>query len=149
MVELKRYKCHKVVHAQPMNRGDYNKYRGWQIPADENPDDNGYLVVYGLGTDDEYESWSPKKQFDEGYTEIGEGPKVKVQTEYQELSLKMGQLWRVLRGDKPYDGNVILRGSARPKDSPIPQHQWNLLTHQYEAMKAYADILEERLRNWE
>ena len=50
----------KEVDAKPMTRGDYNKYRGWQIPADENPEDEGYLVKYS----DSYESWSPKEAFD-------------------------------------------------------------------------------------
>jgi len=65
--DLGVYLCHKVVHARPMKRGEYNRYRGWQIPADENPEDEGYLVIYGKDTEDHHESWSPKKQFDEGY----------------------------------------------------------------------------------
>lgn len=53
----------KMVEAKPMTRGEYNKYRGWTIPANENPVDNGYLVRYSDG----YESWSPQKQFEEAY----------------------------------------------------------------------------------
>lgn len=49
--------------AKPMTRGDYNIYRGWQIPENENPADEGYLVKYS----DDYESWSPKGQFDKAY----------------------------------------------------------------------------------
>ena len=64
---MQLYQCHKQVHAEPMKRGDYNTFRGWTIPADENPEDEGYKVIYGLGTPDEYVSWSPKKQFDDGY----------------------------------------------------------------------------------
>jgi len=71
MTGLKRYKCHKEVHAKPMNRGDYNLYKGWTIPTNENPEDVGYLVVYNKDTEDHYESWTPKKQLDDGYTEIG------------------------------------------------------------------------------
>jgi len=63
-----KYKCHKEVHATQMTRGDYNLYRGWTIPEDENPDEEGYLVIYNYGTDRHYESWSPKDIFDEGYT---------------------------------------------------------------------------------
>ncbi len=55
----------KEVDAKPMTRGDYNKYRGWQIPEDENPDDEGYLVKHS----DSYESWSPKEAFGEAYSE--------------------------------------------------------------------------------
>lgn len=67
MKELQKYICHKQVHAMPMTRGDYNQYRGLQIPANEDPTDNGYLVIYGRGTPDHYESWSPQKQFIDGY----------------------------------------------------------------------------------
>ena len=31
----------KLVNAAPMTRGAYNKFRGWQLPADENGDDEG------------------------------------------------------------------------------------------------------------
>lgn len=66
---FKQYTCHKQVHATPMNRGDYNDFRGWSMPPDENGEDPGYLVVYNAGTADEYVSWSPKHIFDEGYSE--------------------------------------------------------------------------------
>lgn len=57
---LKYIRCH-IVEAKPMTRGDYNKLRGWIAPANENPADEGYLVVYPDG----YESWCPKAQFEE------------------------------------------------------------------------------------
>lgn len=62
---MKDYIGTKMIQAKPMTRGDYNKYRGWQIPADENPEDEGYLVKYKDG----YESWSPKETFEEAYRE--------------------------------------------------------------------------------
>ena len=55
----------KMVEAREMSRGEYNRYRGWQIPEDEDPADEGYLVRYSDG----YESWSPKRQFEEAYRE--------------------------------------------------------------------------------
>lgn len=62
---MKKYIGTKMIEAKPMNRGDYNAYRGWPIPENENPADEGYLVVY---TDsDNYESWSPKDVFDRAY----------------------------------------------------------------------------------
>lgn len=60
---MKKYVGIKMLEAKPMNRGDYNKYRGWPIPLDENPADEGYLVKY----QDNYESWSPKQIFEESY----------------------------------------------------------------------------------
>ena len=65
----------KVVHAAPMTRGDYNFFRGWPVPADENPNDDGYLVEYADGGEPNvpgffgYVSWSPKDVFDRAYGE--------------------------------------------------------------------------------
>ena len=70
------YEGTKRVHAKPMNRGDYNSYRGWEVPADENPSDEGYLVEYvdgGRGNDSRhagYISWSPKDVFERSYKEV-------------------------------------------------------------------------------
>lgn len=65
---MKKYIGTKQIEAKPMNRGDYNKHRGWNVPDDENPNDEGYLVKYKDG----YVSWSPKKQFEEAYRISGE-----------------------------------------------------------------------------
>lgn len=70
MGDLELYQCHKRVHATPMTRGAYNEYRGWSIPENENPEDEGYLVIYNKDTKDHYESWSPKHVFDDGYTTV-------------------------------------------------------------------------------
>ena len=67
---MKNYIGTKRIEAEPMTRGDYNKYRGWTIPADENPEDEGYIVKYS----NDYISWSPKQAFEEAYSEIGENP---------------------------------------------------------------------------
>lgn len=66
----------KEVYAAPMNRQMYNDYRKWELPEDENGADEGYLVEYPDGGNNHpdhagYISWSPKKQFEEAYTEIG------------------------------------------------------------------------------
>lgn len=55
----------KIIEAKPMTRGDYNIFRGWQIPENENPEDERYLVKYPDG----YISWSPKSVFEEAYRE--------------------------------------------------------------------------------
>lgn len=57
----------KEVTGSQMNLGEYNRYRGWLIPADEDPNKDGYLVKYPDG----YESWSPAKQFEESYRSSG------------------------------------------------------------------------------
>lgn len=62
---MKKYIGTKLIKAKPMNRGDYNNYRGWTIPENENPADEGYLVAHPDG----HESWSPKQDFEEAYHE--------------------------------------------------------------------------------
>lgn len=63
----------KIINALPMNRLEYNKLRGWELPSDENGSDDGYLVEYKDGGKpnhpdfDGYISWSPKEQFDKAY----------------------------------------------------------------------------------
>ena len=47
---MKRYIGTKIIKAEPMTRGDYNKYRGWQIPVDEEPTEKGYLVKIQMDT---------------------------------------------------------------------------------------------------
>ena len=67
MPVYKRYiRCH-IVEAVPMTRGEYNKYRGWEMPANENPADEGYHIIYPDG----YESWCPKAQFEAAGRPIG------------------------------------------------------------------------------
>lgn len=63
---MKKYIGAKIISAKPMNLGDYNKYRGWQIPADEEPTREGWFVRY----DDGYETWSPKEVFEAAYRRI-------------------------------------------------------------------------------
>ena len=53
---MKQYIGIKVVAARPMTRGDYNIFRGWQIPADEDPADEGYVMKYVNG----HVQWLPK-----------------------------------------------------------------------------------------
>ena len=46
---MKQYLGVKLIHAKPMTRLEYNSFRGWDVPTDENPDDPGYLVEYQDG----------------------------------------------------------------------------------------------------
>lgn len=58
----------KQIEAKTMTLGAYNEYRGWQIPDDENPQREGYLVIYPDG----YQSWSPKEVFEDAYAWVPE-----------------------------------------------------------------------------
>ena len=60
---MKKYIGVKQVEAEPMNLGDYNKERGWNIPDDEDPLREGFIIKYPDG----YISWTPKEVFEEAY----------------------------------------------------------------------------------
>lgn len=73
---MKKYIGTKVINAKPMTRQEYNDFRGWELPSDENGSDEGYLVEYvdgGKANTPEYKgyvSWSPKDVFDKAYNEV-------------------------------------------------------------------------------
>jgi len=66
----------KLVRAKPMTRGEYNSYRQWDIPEDEDPNEGGFLVEYldgGKPNDTRrsgYISWSPADVFAKAYHQI-------------------------------------------------------------------------------
>src|SRR5690554_6486631 len=70
---MQKYIGTKTINAQPMSRQEYNDLRGWPVPADENPADEGYLVEYidgGQANHPDYAgyiSWSPKEVFERAY----------------------------------------------------------------------------------
>jgi hypothetical protein len=73
---MQQYIGVKLINAKPMNRLEYNNFRGWQLPEDENGADEGYLVEYvdgGKANTTEYAgyvSWSPKDVFERAYRPI-------------------------------------------------------------------------------
>ncbi len=70
---MQKYYGTKALQAKPMTRGDYNKYRGWGLPSNEDANERGYLVEYldgGAANDDRHEgyiSWSPADLFEKSY----------------------------------------------------------------------------------
>jgi hypothetical protein len=70
---MNRYIGTKLVNMAPMTRQEYNDFRGWTLPADENGTDEGYLVEYLDGGKPNtphyagYVSWSPKAQAEGAY----------------------------------------------------------------------------------
>ena len=72
----KTYIGTKIIRALPMARQEYNDYRGWELPANEDGDDEGYLVEYvdgGKANDprhDGYISWSPSDVFKRAYRSV-------------------------------------------------------------------------------
>ena len=73
---MKQFIGTKLISATPMTRKEYNDYRGWQLPANENGADAGYLVEYldgGVANDLRhlgYISWSPATVFDQSYRPV-------------------------------------------------------------------------------
>ncbi|MCS2475515.1 hypothetical protein NXX39_20780 [Bacteroides ovatus] len=94
---MKKYIGTKEINAIPMNRQEYNDFRGWKLPDDEDGTDEGYLVEYvdgGKANTPQYAgyvSWSPKAVFERAYKSI-ETPLDRMYIEYNELLDKLNKL---------------------------------------------------------
>lgn len=66
----------KLILAEPMTRQAYNDLRGWELPSDEDGNDEGYLVEYpdspnrNVEGHTGYVSWSPKAEFERAYQDV-------------------------------------------------------------------------------
>ena len=61
--KMRKYRCIKIVEAEPAKLSE-EEAKAKEIP--ERAGEDGYKVVYKDG----YESWSPKKAFEEGYISL-------------------------------------------------------------------------------
>lgn len=135
----------KIITARPMTRADYNEYRGWDLPADENGDDEGYLVEYTNGSapnhpnHDGYISWSPAPQFQEAYIRLDadlngffqyQPHEQRVIAEEAELSQKVENLSNFI-GTETFDALTLTK-----------RHH---LKFQLSHMKSYRQILRARI----
>lgn len=138
---MKQYIGTKIVKAEPMTRGDYNNYRGWQIPADEDPMDEGYLMEYENG----HEQWLPKEMFETDYIEydknklpataagmISTDYKERFKAEYAQLVIRYEGLKGMLK--KWDDGTLEFEPTC-------PRSIYNM---QIKAMSEYIVVLEAR-----
>ena len=70
---MKDYIGTKRLKAMPMSLGEYNVYRGWTLPENEDKSAPGYLVEYVGGGNpnhkdhENYISWSPTDTFESAY----------------------------------------------------------------------------------
>lgn len=125
----------KSVLATKMSRGEYNEYRGWTIPENEDPAKQGYLVEYvdGGKPNDErhkgYISWSPRDVFEKSYHQ-SQTPQDRVRLEQIELTQKLDALENFLDKGQP---------------AFIDEEQWKLLNKQAEIMDQYSDVLAKRI----
>ena len=125
----------KSVLATTMTRGEYNEYRGWTIPENEDPTEQGYLVEYvdgGKPNDDRhkgYISWSPRDVFEQSYHQA-QTPQDRVRLEQRDLYDKLDKLENFLDKGQP---------------DFIDDEQWALLKEQQMHMDAYNDVLTNRI----
>lgn len=132
---MKKYEGRKQILAKPMNRLEYNEYRGWQLPEDENGTDEGFLVEYIDGGEANhpdhvgYISWSPKTVFENAYKLIDTYDQ-RVQLEYKELMQKVTKL------------RLFIESDNYPE---IAENDQQLLQEQYKHMKGYLKVLYTRL----
>ena len=73
---MKQYTGTKTINAEAMTRLEYNKLRGWELPADENGDDKGMLIADVNGTSnvegyEGYVQWVVQAEFDRTYKTVG------------------------------------------------------------------------------
>lgn len=140
---MQKYIGIKQIEAKPMTRGEYNDYRGWTVPADENPADEGYLVKY----EDSYVSWSPIEAFNKAYNLVGIRPlndtallmvstdyKDRFLAEYIQLETRIKGLETMLSN---WDKELL---TFIP---PCPRSTYNL---QLKYMKKYLAVLEARAK---
>ena len=125
--QMVSFTCKKTVRAVPMNRKDYHDLRGWSVPSDENPDDEGYLVEYepdrhsNVEGFDGYISWYPKDIFEKGY-KLSETFTDRLKIEMEDLEEKCQKLEDFL---------------SSSKSESLEEIHKNLLRIQLSAMVAY------------
>ena len=143
------YEGTKIVQATPMNRLEYNQYRGWDLPADENGADEGYLVEYldgGKGNHRDhlgYISWSPKEVFERAYKISPVDMHFKNQPPHVQRMLKE---WLNLN-DSYRKGQAFVDQEKNPKTrkTNISIEDWTLLRDQLQHMLGHLSILTSRI----
>lgn len=88
-----------TVQAQLMTRGAYNEFRGWEVPADENANDAGYLVQQSIG-DTAHVAWYPSEIFEALY-DVSDTPKQRVSLELTARKAELTALEQFIYKDKP------------------------------------------------
>lgn len=138
---MKQYIGTKIIKAKPMTRGDYNDYRGQQIPEDENPADKGYLMEY----ENRHVQWLPEEMFEADYIEydknklpataismISPDYKERFKAEYNQLVIRYEGLHGMLK--KWDDGTLEFE----------PTCSRSIYNMQIRAMSEYIVVLEAR-----
>ena len=131
---MKNYIGTKKVKAEKMSRLAYCELRGWELPANENPNDIVYLVEYAAEENNPsnhkdykgYITMSPESVFEKSY-KIADDYKDRLLIEYCDLNEKVIALTSAL------DNNEV------------PNSLIKILSIQLDQMKAYRDTLVKRM----
>lgn len=172
-LENKTFRSNKLVRlVKVMTRGEYNEFRGWTTPEDENPEDAGYLIEYLDGgkpnhPDHEgYISWSPKDVFDRNHSPVSERGKTAeilylddspflAQSTDQRISHIEPDPTTPLERVQVEEKELTKRHDAlvdimpRLAEFNIPPLQRKLLKLQRAVMFAYGRILTKRIEHWD
>lgn len=124
---MKKYQASISVTAKPMSRQEYNDYRGWTVPADENPSDAGFLVR--LSSD--HESWLPEAEFNAHYFPA-ETHVDRMLIEKEALDSNIKKLANFAK--TPAFGNLAIR-------------EQKLMLEQHQAMNDYSWLLGQRIKS--
>lgn len=62
----------RLMKSEKMTRGEYNYFRGWSIPANENPNDDGYILQDNTG----HISWIPEEQYERNFLKVDKNKKL-------------------------------------------------------------------------
>jgi hypothetical protein len=136
--DMPLYQGTKQLRARPMTKGEYNAYRGWQPPANEDMAEPGFLVEYqdgGKSNDSRhtgYISWSPADVFEKTYRPA-ETFQDRVKLEASELEERIDKLTTFLSTDTFH---------------ALPKEEQDCLTAQQAAMLDYFGCLVERIESF-
>ena len=113
-----------------MTRLEYNQFRGWTLPADEDGEDEGFLVNFGFHT-----AWWPKDVVDKHFVALPPAPphQQRVHVEALELRERVQKL-------KACIGSDLFT-------SLVPDEQLRL-TRQYNLQCQLLQVLDERIANF-
>jgi hypothetical protein len=124
------------IQAAPCTRELYNQIRNWNMPKDENPNDEGYLIqVLGTKTNvlgmSGHVTWSPKEVFEQTYR-LSDTFLDRLLIERDDLIDRIDKL------------KAFLRGAGFRK---LTDFQATMLVKQSVAMEDLFIILEARIRD--
>lgn len=131
---MKTYIGTKTIKAKPTTKKEYCDYRGWDVPENEDPNEEIYLVEYPVDPKSKpnhpdhagYISMSPKHVFDKAY-KPADTYMDRLIIERSELTEKINKLDDALNKGLP------------------PKEALEILRKQLKAMEVYRDILDQRL----